>query len=92
MGGRAHGSVSWVSFLLIPHPAQVGGVWLGGTQVQRFFFLWESKFGMLLGPEKTSGCWWMFLWPAVLGPDRLTHSLCGGCGGGCGVGWCVVVC
>ena len=55
----------------------------------------KGEFGTLLGPEKTSGCWWMFLWPAVLGPDRLTHSLCGGCGGGCGgfgVWWCVECC
>jgi hypothetical protein len=34
MGGQTGGIVSRVSFLLFPHPWNVLGVWLGGTQIQ----------------------------------------------------------
>ena len=59
----------------------------------------ETGFDTLLGPEKTSGRWWVFFL-AMSGLDRLTHPLCepvwlGGCGGGCGgfgVWWCVECC
>ena len=91
MGGQACGMLSRVSFLLFPHPWNVGGVWLGGTQVQRCTE--KYGFGMLLGPEEIP-VGWGFLggcsWPG------LSNALC------CwwvwwwlwwvGVWWCVECC
>jgi hypothetical protein len=58
MGGQTGVMLARVSFLLFPRPfCTIRGVWLGGTQSR--FCRKVNEFGTLLGPEETSGCWWM---------------------------------
>ena len=48
MGGQARGMWSWVSFLLFPHPLQVGGCGWVEHDARSC-----TRFGTLLGPEGT---------------------------------------
>jgi hypothetical protein len=65
--------LSWVSFLLFPHPWYVVGGVAGWNITPEIV----NGFGTLLGPEKTScrlvGC---FFWWPLPARDRLTHP-CG---------------
>ena len=96
MGGQACGVLSWVSFLLFPHPCMSGGVagWNMTPEV-------VNGFGTLLGPEKTSAGWWVVFsgGRSRPGPSNASRGcpLLGWVGVvvvvvGFGVWWCVECC
>jgi hypothetical protein len=58
MGGQACGVLSWVSFLLFPHPFVCCGGVAGWNMTPEDV----NGFGTLLGPEETSAGWWGFSW------------------------------
>jgi hypothetical protein len=72
-----HVGGGWLLFFESSHPLLLGGVWLGGTQIDQkiscaasFLWGWCGGFGMLLGPEETPGG---VVFLAVPGPGRLTR-------------------
>ena len=78
MGRQARGVLSWVSFLLFPHPSCVGGCGWVEHDARRCgtgsACCWVLRRHPLLG---------LFFLVAAPGLDRLTHPV-EGCGGGCG--------